>query len=64
MEVLMRSAKLVPESPHFLAAHGKQDRARAVLERIARMNRAELPEGEVIVEENVVMPVNTLKNFR
>ena len=48
---------MIHESPRFLAAHGKKERAVAVLEKVARMNGAELPEGELMVEENVVKPV-------
>lgn len=38
----------VPESPRYLLVSGRTQQARAVLEQVARMNRAPMPEGELL----------------
>ncbi|KAF8373243.1 hypothetical protein PRIPAC_79672 [Pristionchus pacificus] len=42
----------LPESARFHVAHGKIDEARATLERVARYNKRQLPDGELIAESN------------
>lgn len=43
--------KLVPESPRFYMAAGKPEKALAILQRIAKENKCELPSGELVSTE-------------
>ncbi|GMS97560.1 hypothetical protein PENTCL1PPCAC_19735, partial [Pristionchus entomophagus] len=40
----------LPESARFHVAHGKLDEARSTLERVARYNKRQLPDGELVAE--------------
>ncbi|CAG9461743.1 unnamed protein product [Pedinophyceae sp. YPF-701] len=49
--LLMGLYPLVPESPHFLLSTGDSDRARKVLEGIARWNHTQVPQGRLVTAE-------------
>lgn len=43
--------QLVPESPRFYMAAGKPEKALCILQKIAKENNKELPQGELIATE-------------
>ncbi|GMT26149.1 hypothetical protein PFISCL1PPCAC_17446 [Pristionchus fissidentatus] len=45
----------MPESPRYYVAHGKNDKAFEVLQRVASYNKKELPEGKLVAEKTESM---------
>ena len=48
--------RVTPESPRYLCLKGRTTEALSVLEKIARMNRAELPPGILVSDHQVGVP--------
>ena len=51
--------RVTPESPRYLCLKGRTTEALSVLEKIARMNRAELPPGILVSDHQVGVPENS-----
>lgn len=55
--------QLVPESPRFYMAAGKPEKALCILQKIAKENNKELPQGELIATEQHEVLIWVLKSL-